>query len=59
VWPYYPPLPDPVAWYRRLAAEFAANAVRMATYPSLDRYAYIEARWAARAAMRADPGLRP
>lgn len=51
-----PPLPPPVAWYLRLAAYFGSNAISV--MPMDDR-AYIEARWAARAAMRACPELRP
>jgi len=62
-----PPLPDPVAWYRAAAAEFGRNAIRLSepvtvagkVYPPLPKCAYREARWAARAAMRAVPGLRP
>lgn len=54
-----PPLPAPAVWYRDLAAGFGANAAVMMEEPSLPRYAYREGCWAARAAMRADPGLRP
>ena len=50
------PLPEPVAWYRKLAAEFGHNAVEVMP---LANYAAREARWAARAAMRACPGPRP
>jgi hypothetical protein len=51
------PLPEPVAWYRKLAAEFGRNAVQM-MLGRLPPYSCTEARWAARAAMRAVPGLR-
>ena len=51
-----PPLPHPVEWYLVLAADFGRNA--RAVFP-LATCAYIEARWAARAAMRACPELRP
>jgi hypothetical protein len=50
-----PPLPPPVAWYLSLAGHFGRNASRAMP---LSRYAYVEARWAARAAMRAVPELR-
>ena len=50
-----PPLPEPVAWYLGLAADLGGNAIGMRPMP--DR-AYVEARWAARAAMRACPELR-
>ena len=50
-----PELPDPVAWYLKLAAEFGHNAVEVMP---LANYAAREARWATRAAMRAVPGLR-
>jgi hypothetical protein len=61
-----PPLPEPVAWYLAQAARLGQSALRLAetvmiagcVYPPLPRYAYVEARWAARAAMRAVPGLR-
>jgi hypothetical protein len=53
-----PPLPDPVEWYRGLAQSFGANAELLAQAVPLPDAAYIEARWAARAAMRAVPGLR-
>jgi hypothetical protein len=53
------PLPVPEAWYRDLAAAFGRNAFDMAArWPVLPDSAYIEARWAARAAMRACPELR-
>jgi len=51
-----PPLPEPVAWYGAAAAAFGRNSI--AVMP-LARYAAVEARWAARAAMRAKPELRP
>ena len=59
-----PPLPDPVAWYRDLAAGFGRNAASMMAAWPLANYAYREARWAARAALspsrsraaRASPG---
>ena len=51
-----PPLPEPVAWYLALAADLGGNAIGMMP---LSDYAYREARWAARAAMRACPELRP
>lgn len=50
-----PPLPHPVAWYLAIAADLGGNAIDMTSMP--DRV-YIEARWAARAAMRACPDLR-
>lgn len=50
-----PPLPDPVAWYLALAANYGLNAAAAMPLVSV---AYVEARWAARAAMRAVPELR-
>jgi len=53
------PLPAPAVWYRDLAQAFARNAALMADWPCpLPDAAAVEARWAARAAMRAVPGLR-
>ena len=45
---------DPAEWYRKLAEDFGANAI--AEMPLSRTYA--QARWAARAAMRACPELR-
>jgi hypothetical protein len=54
-----PPLPEPEAWCIALAAAFGENARLLSDSPvPLPNAAYIEARWAARAAMRAVPGLR-
>jgi len=61
------PLPEPVAWYLQLATDCAINAIRLSdsvtiaghVYPPLPDAVYLEARWAARAAMRACPELRP
>ena len=53
------PLPEPVAWYGAAAVAFGRNAIDMATTWPVPDSAYIEARWAARAAMRACPELRP
>ena len=50
-----PPLPEPVAWYLEQAARLGRSAVEVMP---LANYAYREARWAARAAMRAVPGIR-
>ena len=50
-----PPLPEPVAWYLAIAADLGGNAIRVMPLAS---YAGREARWAARAAMRAKPELR-
>ena len=50
-----PPLPNPVSWYLAIAADLGGNAISV--MPMDDR-AYVEARWAARAAMRAVPELR-
>ena len=52
------PLPDPVEWYRAQAAVFGKNAASMMAVWPLGTAAYVEARWAARAAMRACPELR-
>ena len=52
----HPPLPEPVAWYLAEAAHLGRHAIAMMP---LANYAYREARWAARAAMRACPELRP
>ena len=49
-------LPYPPDWWRSLAEKFGANARDVLALPN---YAYLEARWAARAAMRAKPELRP
>lgn len=51
-----PPLPEPVAWFLVVAGDFGLNSI--AAMP-LAENAYIAARWAARAAMRAVPELRP
>lgn len=48
----------PAEWYLRLAGEFGENAALAVALDSSPRDAYIEARWAARAAMRAVPELR-
>jgi hypothetical protein len=65
--PTMPPLlPEPVEWYMELAALYGRNALDSAgnpliagcRYPPDPRGAYREARWAARAAMRAVPELR-
>jgi hypothetical protein len=53
-----PPLPEPVAWYLDLAQAFGRNAAMLAGVFPLPQAAAVEARWAARAAMRAVPGLR-
>jgi hypothetical protein len=45
----------PAEWYREAAGRFGQNAIAMMP---LSNYAYREARWAARAAMRAVPELR-
>jgi len=54
--PIRAPLPEPVEWYLAEAAAFGRNSIAMMP---LANYAYREARWAARAAMRAVPELRP
>jgi len=50
-----PLMPDLVTWYLGLAGDLGGNALQVVEMP--DR-AYVEARWAARAAMRACPELR-
>jgi hypothetical protein len=56
-------LPVPEEWYRTLAGDFGGIAIEYLTPPLTasdpSRYVHFNARWAARAAMRACPELRP